>query len=179
MPYPYGMIHGRFQPFHLEHLRYFRLAWERSERVIVGITNPDPSTIIQDELNEYRHLSSSNPFSFTERLIMTQESLRDEGYPMERIFIVPFPIHHPDRWPHYVPPGTAMFIVAYSPWERKKAERFQQAGLTVIVEDSLNKTISSQEIRRLMASGDNWEHLVPSAVARFLRDWRRPLLEKR
>jgi nicotinamide-nucleotide adenylyltransferase len=172
------MIHGRFQPFHLEHLRYFRLAWERSERVIVGITNADPSTVVQDELNEHRHLSTSNPFSFTERLIMIQESLREEGYPMERIFIVPFPIHHPDRWPHYVPPGSAMFVVVYSIWERKKAERMKQAGLKVVVEESLDKGISGQEIRRLMVTGGNWQHLVPPAVTRFLRDQGRPLLQK-
>jgi len=179
MGYPFVMIHGRFQPFHLEHLRYFRLAWERSERVIVGITNPDPSTVVQDELNEHRHLPSANPFTFTERLIMIQESLREEGYPMERIFIVPLPIHHPDRWPHYVPPDTAIFVVAYSPWERQKAERFQQAGFNVILEDSLTKNISAQEIRRLMATGGHWQHLVPSAVVRFLRDRGHPLLQER
>ena len=176
MTYPFCMIHGRFQPFHLEHLRYFRLAWEKSERVIVGITNPDPSTIVQDELNEHRHLSLSNPFTFTERLIMIQESLREEGYPMERIFIVPFPIHHPDRWPHYVPSGTAMFVVVYSPWERQKAERFQEAGLNVVLEDSLNKNIASRQIRKLLAEDGEWEHLVPPAVARFLRDRGRPLI---
>jgi nicotinamide mononucleotide adenylyltransferase len=168
MGYPLGMIHGRFQPFHLEHLRYFRLAWERSERIIVNITNPDPSTVVQDERNDHRHLSSSNPFSFTERLIMIQESLREEGYPLERIFTVPLPIHHPDRWPYYVPPGTAIFVVVYSPWERQKAERFQQAGFNVILEDSLIKRISGQEIRRLMATGGHWQHLVPPAVAHFL-----------
>ena len=168
MTYPFSMIHGRFQPFHLEHLRYFRLAWERSERVIVGITNPDPSTVVQDELAEHRHVSSSNPFTFTERLIMIQESLREEGYPMDRVLIVPFPIHHPDRWPHYVPPDTAMFVVVYSPWERKKVERMKQAGFTVVVEDSLNKGMSGKEVRRLMATGGNWQHLVPPAVARVL-----------
>lgn len=89
---------------------------------------------------------------------------------MERILIVPFPIHHPDRWPHCVPPGTAIFVVVYSPWERKKAERFQQAGLNVVVEGSLEKSISGQEIRRLMATGGKWQQLVPSAVARFLRN---------
>lgn len=162
------MIHGRFQPFHLEHLRYFRVAWERSERVIVGITNPDPSTIVKDELSDHRHLSRENPFTFTERLIMIQDSLREEAYPMERIFIVPFPIHHPERWPYYVPPDTAMFVVVYSPWERQKVERLQQAGLNVVAEDSLNKSISGKQIRKLMASGGDWQHLVPHAVARFL-----------
>jgi nicotinamide-nucleotide adenylyltransferase len=164
------MIHGRFQPFHLEHLRYFRLAWESSEKVIVGVTNPDTSTIVADELSDHRHLAQENPFTFIERCIMIQESLREEGYPMERIYIVPFPIHHPDRWLHYVPPGTAMFVVVYSPWERRKAKKFQEAGLQVVVEDSFNKSISGQQIRTLLAEGRQWEHLVPPAVARFLHN---------
>jgi nicotinamide mononucleotide adenylyltransferase len=165
----YGMIHGRFQPFHLEHLRYFRLAWERSENVIVGITNPDPSTIVADELSTHRHLPEDNPFTFTERLMMIQETLREEGYPMERIFIVPLPIHHPDRWVCYIPKGTVMFVVAYSPWERKKAERFREAGLEVVVMESLVKGISGQQVRSLIARGGNWSPLVPAAVNRFLK----------
>ena len=38
-----GMIHGRFQPFHLGHLEYLRGAAERCDEVFVGITNPDPT----------------------------------------------------------------------------------------------------------------------------------------
>ena len=102
MRYPYGMILGRFQPFHLEHLRYFKLVFEQSDKVIVGITNPDPSTIQADKASDHRHLPEANPLTFTERLIMIQEALRDAGYPMERIFIVPIPIHHPDRWQYYI-----------------------------------------------------------------------------
>ena len=168
MRYPYGMIHGRFQPFHLEHLRYFRLAWDKSEKVIVGITNPDPSAIVEDELNAHRHLPEENPFTFTERLMMIQATLEDEGFPMERIFLVPFPIHHPKRWPYYVPRGTIMFVVAYSPWEMEKAERIKKAGLKVVVEDSLRMSISGREIRRLIATGGHWQQFVPPAVARFL-----------
>lgn len=168
--YRYGMIHGRFQPFHREHLRYFHIAWERSENVLVGITNPDPSTIVADDLSSHRHLPEENPFSFTERLIMVTESLREEGYDMKRIYIVPFPIHHPDRWKHYIPRETALFVVAYSDWERKKAERLSQGGFKVIVEDRLTKKISGQHIRSLMATGGKWQHLVPPAVARFLNE---------
>jgi cytidyltransferase-like protein len=36
-----GMIHGRFQPFHLGHLEYLRGAAGRCDEIIVGITNPD------------------------------------------------------------------------------------------------------------------------------------------
>ena len=40
-----GMIHGRFQPFHLGHLEYLKGAAERSDEVFVGITNPDPAHV--------------------------------------------------------------------------------------------------------------------------------------
>jgi nicotinamide-nucleotide adenylyltransferase len=163
------MIHGRFQPFHLEHLRYFRMAWERSERVIVGITNPDPSSIIADHLSDHRHLPEENPFTYTERLMMIQKTLQEERYDMERVLIVPFPIHHPDRWPYYVPQGTVMFVTVYSPWERQKAVRFRQAGLEVVVDDTLTKTISGRQIRKRLTTGGDWEHLVPPAVARHLQ----------
>ncbi|MBN2318465.1 MAG: nicotinate-nucleotide adenylyltransferase [Acidobacteria bacterium] len=165
----YGMILGRFQPFHLEHLRYFRLAWEQSGKVIVGITNPDPSTILAEESSDHRHLPEENPLTFIERLIMIQDTLRAEGYPMERIFIVPVPIHHPDRWRHYIPDGTAIFVVAYSPWEREKAERLRGAGYEVVVVDHLEKGISGRQIRSLLQSNGDWEKLVPATVARFMR----------
>ncbi len=34
----YGMIHGRFQPFHNGHLEYLLAALERCETLIIGIT---------------------------------------------------------------------------------------------------------------------------------------------
>ena len=169
MRFQYGMILGRFQPFHLEHLRYFQLVWEQSERVIVGITNPDPSTIVADESSNHRHRPEENPLTFIERLAMIQDTLRDAGYPLERILIVPIPIHHPDRWQYYIPDGTVIFVVAYSPWERKKAERLRSAGFEVVLVDHLEKGISGQQVRSLLRSNGNWEKLVPPAVARFLK----------
>ena len=101
--------------------------------------------------------------------MMIQETLHEEGYPLEQIFIVPFPIHHPDRWCYYVPPDTTMFVVTYSAWERRKAEQLREAGLEVVVVDKLKKGISGQRLRSLLASGGDWERLVPPAVARLLR----------
>lgn len=169
MRYPLGMILGRFQPFHLEHLRYFRLAWEKSEKVIVGITNPDPSAILEDASSPHRHLPEENPFTFFERLAMIQDTLREEGFPMERIYITPLPIHNPERWRYYIPDGTAIFVVAYSPWEKKKAERLRSAGFEVVVAGHLDKKISGQKIRSLIQSNGDWERMVPPAVARFMR----------
>jgi nicotinamide mononucleotide adenylyltransferase len=101
--------------------------------------------------------------------MMIQETLRTERYPMERIYIVPLPIHHPDRWRYYIPAGTAIFVVVYADWERKKAERLREAGYEVVEVNHLEKCISSQQIRSLIRAGGNWEELVPPAVARFIR----------
>jgi nicotinamide-nucleotide adenylyltransferase len=100
---------------------------------------------------------------------MIQDTLHAEGYPMERIFIVPIPIHHPERWRHYIPDGTAVFVVVYSPWERKKADRLREAGLKVVVVDHLEKEISGQQVRSLIRSNGNWEKMVPESVARFMK----------
>ena len=169
MRHRFGMMLGRFQPFHIEHLRYFRLAWERSERVIVGITNPDPDAILADDLSGHRHLPEDNPLTYIERLMMIQDTLRDEGFPMERVFIVPMPIHHPDRWKFYIPTETVIFVVVYSPWEWQKAERLRLAGYSVEIVDNLKKGVSGQQIRSLIRSNGKWEDLVPPAAARHLR----------
>ncbi len=39
----FGMVHGRFQPFHNEHLDYVLRGLARSTTLVIGVTNPDPS----------------------------------------------------------------------------------------------------------------------------------------
>jgi nicotinamide mononucleotide adenylyltransferase len=106
------MIHGRFQPFPLGHLRYFRLARDRCDQVFVGITKSDPSTAVADPLSAHHHLSEENPFTFTERFTIIQAVLCEVGYTLERVPIIPFPIHHSERLPCYVPVETVMFVVS-------------------------------------------------------------------
>ena len=38
-----GVVHGRFQLFHLDHLKYVLGAKARCRHLVVGITNPDPA----------------------------------------------------------------------------------------------------------------------------------------
>ena len=102
----YGMIHGRFQPFHLGHVTYLRAALERCQTLIVGITNPDPATIREEAEASHRHRDDANPYSFFQRQTMIRETLLDEGVDLRRVVFVPFPINFPERWQHYVPPGT-------------------------------------------------------------------------
>ena len=74
-----GMIHGRFQPFHLGHLEYLRGAAARSDEVFIGITNPDPTRMKPEASDPLRHLPESNPWTYTERLLMVKAAAGDLG----------------------------------------------------------------------------------------------------
>lgn len=167
------MVHGRFQPFHNDHLDYLRAAWERCERIIVGITNPDPFQVVEEETSTHRHLPESNPFTYFQRMLMIREVLADEGIPPQRSFIVPFPINFPERWPYYVPREAVQFVRVFSDWEQAKVDRLRQHGYRVVVlHPGTEKRIEATEVRRRMATGGNWEELVPPAVARVIRSIR-------
>ena len=166
----YGMVHGRFQPFHNGHLEYLRLALERCETLIVGITNPDPSQSAEDEASAHRHLDQSNPFTFFERQLMIREVIADEAIPFERVIFVPFPVNLPDRWRYYVPSDVVHYLRVFSPWEQIKADRLAAAGYRVeILQPGVEKQVEATAIRRSMSNGEPWDTLVPPGVARVVR----------
>ena len=172
-PHERGLMTGRFHPFHLEHLRYFHWVREQCETVIIGITNPDFRSIKRDDRDSHRHLPEDNPYTYTERLMMIRQALHCEGVSLENICIVPVPLHDPEVWSAYVPADTVAFVVAYSPWEHSKAERMNDAGMTVVVDDSQARGISGSRIRELMKTNGDWQSLVPQGVANYLA--RKPL----
>jgi len=167
----YGMVHGRFQPFHCGHLQYALAALPRCEHLIVGITNPDPSLIVPEATDPERHHPSANVFTFFERQRMIHSALTEVGVDLACISIVPFPIHHPDRWRFYCPTETTQFVRLFSAWDREKAKRFQERGWTVEVLDAgAAKEVSGHEVRRRLREGYGWEELVPRAVAGVLQE---------
>ena len=89
------MIHGRFQPFHAGHLAYLPAAAERSDELFVGITDPDRRAARPEPADPLRHLPESNPFTYTERLMMIAAAAGEAGIAVR---IVPFPITEPESW---------------------------------------------------------------------------------
>lgn len=165
----FGMIHGRFQPFHNGHLEYFHLALPRCETLIIGITNPDPWAIAEEETSSHRHRSDANPYTFVERQRMIRETLLDEGIDMQRIMFIPFPVNLPERWVHYVPEGTVHYLRVFSPWEQAKADRLAEHGYRVeILQPGVAKEVEATEVRECMRSGGDWAALVPPGTARIL-----------
>ena len=163
------MIHGRFQPFHNGHLEYLRAAEGSCKNLVIGITNADPTQISEEATSQHRHLPESNPFTFFQRSVMIREVLIEEGIPLERSLIIPFPVHSPERWRYYLPPDVVHYLRVFSPWEQAKVDRLRQEGYTVeVLHPGISKEFEAKEVRRRMASGEGWEELVPPAVARVI-----------
>jgi nicotinamide-nucleotide adenylyltransferase len=163
------MIHGRFQPFHNGHLEYLRGAAARAERVFVGITNPDPRRVKEEPSDPLRHLPESNPYTYTERLLMIEAVAADEGIP---VHVIPFPVNEPELWPAYVPDGVTQYLRLFSDWGGTKLERMRAAGYEVVIlDEGAEKEISGREVRGAMSDGGDWEALVPPAVARVIRSF--------
>ena len=161
-----GMIHGRFQPFHLGHLEYLRGAAARSDELWVGITNPDPARVKEEPSDPLRHLAESNPYSYAERLLMVKETARDEGID---VHVIPFPVNEPELWNAYVPRDAVQFIRHFSEWGGTKIDRLRDAGYAVVIlDEGAEKDISGADVRAAMREGGDWRALVPVGVARVI-----------
>jgi len=165
------MIHGRFQPFHNGHLEYLRGAAARSDHVFVGITNPDPRRVREEPSDPLRHLPESNPFTYTERLLMLEAVAEDEGV---RVSVIPFPVNEPELWRAYVPEGVTQYLRLFSEWGGTKLERMRDAGYEVVIlDEGVEKEISGRDVREAISDGGDWEGLVPPGVARVIRSLQR------
>ena len=165
----YGMIHGRFQPFHNGHLEYMRAARPLCQTLVVGITNPDPTTILEDPASSHRHLPEANPYTFFERLLMVREVIVAEGIPPTRAIIIPFPVNSPERWRSYLPHDVVHYVRVFSEWEQSKVDRLREHGYRVeILHPGIEKAVEASEVRRRMANGEDWHSLVPPAVVRVI-----------
>ena len=165
---PLGMVHGRFQPFHLGHLEYLRAAAARSRRLVVGVTNPDLARLVPEKADPHRSLPESNPFTYAERAEMVRAVLSEEG--LGDALVVPFPISDPALWPDRVPSGAVHFLRVFDRWGEEKAARLRASGhRVVILEAPDGKTVTGTQVRRLLRAGGPWEPLVPPAVSRVIR----------
>ena len=128
-----GVVHGRFQPFHNDHLTYVTSAFNLCDFLFIGITNPDPFVTQTNENDLKRSKLSSNPFTFYERAEMIKNALLDLKIDPNLFLIVPFPINFPERLRFYTPPTATYFITIYDDWGRYKKKELEKLGYSVNV----------------------------------------------
>ena len=169
-----GVIHGRFQVLHNDHLTYLLAGKSRCRHLVVGITNPDPELTRDDVADPGRSLAINNPLTYFERYTLIRGALKEAGLAPDDFSIVPFPINYPALYRYYVPLSATFYLTIYDEWGRRKLEQFMSLGLKtgVLWERSLEaKGISGYDVRLRIATGKSWENLVPASTAAMLREW--------
>ena len=172
---PVGVIHGRFQILHHDHVRYLLAGKALCRHLVVGITNPEPALSADDETDPTRSDPSANPLTYYERHVMVRRALEAHGVSLQEFTIVPFPVNFPDRYRYYVPLDAFFFLTIYDDWGRKKLRLFQSLGLKTHVlweKPPHEKGISASDVRRRIREGLPWEHLVPETTAELVTAWK-------
>lgn len=166
-----GFIHGRFQMFHNDHLNYALLAKQQCEKLIVGITSPENTSLIREEVDPHRSEAAANPFTYYERYNMVKLALLEAGVKREDFEIVPYPIERPEILYNYVPLYATSFFTIYDQWGYEKLDRLKELGYgTVVLFDNREKNMCSTEIRQKIVDGTNWKDMVPNAVYKYIME---------
>jgi nicotinamide mononucleotide adenylyltransferase len=174
IPYDTGVIHGRFQVLHNDHLNYLLAGKALCRHLVVGITNPEPLLVGEEEADPHRSDPLANPLTYYERYCLVKTVLLEQGLPPRAFSVVPLPINFPDRYAHYVPMDAVFFVAIYDAWGERKLHYFQSLGLRTHILRKVapeEKGLSASNIRRAMINGYAWTHWVPPGVADLLSQW--------
>jgi nicotinamide-nucleotide adenylyltransferase len=170
----YGVVHGRFQIVHNDHVKYILAAGKRCRRLIVGITNADPLHMRPELADSNRSRPQANPLNYFERYCMLREVLIEQRMAPGSITIVPFPINYPQYCRYYVPEGATFFITVYDKWGEEKEKRLKALKLKTEViwkKPLTEKGITATMVRQSIIEGGNYSELVPAAVYRLIEEW--------
>ena len=176
-PYETGVIHGRFQILHLDHMKYLLAGKALCRHLIVGITNPDPVLTKADPADPARSSAAANPLTYYERTVLLRSALVESGIPLSDFTIVPFPVNRPELYQYYLPLDAVFFLSIYDDWGIRKKELFQKSGLAIHILRQVpaeQKGLSATTIREAIVNDQPWEHWVPVCVAEQIKKWEIP-----
>ncbi len=155
-PVKRGFYIGRFQPFHLGHHTVIGEIARQVDELIIGIGSAQLSH------------SRENPFTAGERIMMISRSLVDLDL---HYYVIPISdIYRNALWVAHVRSMTPPFTAVYSN-NPLVSRLFHEAGYEVKYSPMYNRhEYSGTEIRRRMLAGEDWEKLVPAAVADVIKE---------
>ena len=152
-----GLFVGRFQPFHLGHLKAIKWILERCENVTVVIGSSQES------------FTKRNPFTFEERKEMIKRSLEKESVKEEQFEIIEVPdVFDCERWVKSIL-SKAKFDVVFtkSLWVKRCFDLFE----IPVKEHPIFGHYSARKIRGMMMEKDeDWEEYVPRAVSKSVKE---------
>jgi len=172
----HAFVHGRFQPFHLQHLSYVELAISRCDFLYIGITRSNPVRNSECIPAPHRGNLTANLLTYFERVEMITNCLIAEGFSRGQFAFLPIPIDDPEHLHYFVGTKLHCYTTICDEWNIYKISVLEEAGFTVesLIDRRHQKDtaeyISGSRIRNLITVGDNsWRALVPSAISTYLQ----------
>lgn len=153
-----GLMMGRFQPFHLGHLDLVKQILDQCDEVIIAITS-----------SQFNYLEK-DPFTAGERIEMIHDSLKESEINLSRCFIVAIENQfNIATWSSFLKSALPHFDKVYSGNDYVKM-LLADSLIDVITPKFLERSqYNASHIRQMIISDDNWQILVPEAVAKFLQ----------
>ncbi|MGY5854860.1 MAG: nicotinamide-nucleotide adenylyltransferase [Candidatus Thorarchaeota archaeon] len=149
---------GRFQPVHKGHIHTIKQILDIDDELIIVVGSA-----------QHSH-TPDNPFTGGERIMFLKHALKEEGVPLDRVYIIPVPdININPLWIAHVTSLVPYFDIAYShnPLVKKL---FEDAGVKVDETELLKRnTYSAKHVRDLLRWDGEWEPLVPDIVAELMK----------
>jgi len=142
-----ALVIGRFQPFHLGHLKMLEYVAAREEAVVVGVGSSNRSRTID------------NPFTAEERMEMIRNSVSFRNF-----VLVGIPdMNDNSKWVGWIRDNLD-FKVVYTNSNNER-EIFISAGFKVKRIPFFNREkYSAVEVRKRIIGGCEWESLVPQGT---------------
>ncbi len=180
MKKPYAIIVGRFQPFHLGHLKAVSIASKKYKKVGIGIFHPSfgkpkSSKVFMPHAFDKEY----NPFPYTLVKKMVSAALKEAGIKNFVLFkFYPTMVYPFQKFKRNLPFSLSQseFFIAKKPGSAKVLQRILEAGGTYKTHPIFKgkKIYNGTEIRRLYFSGSRkWENQVPQAIRKILSKYKK------
>jgi len=151
-----GLFVGRFQPFHLGHLKAIKWILERCEKVTIVIGSSQQS------------FTERNPFTVEERKEMVKRSLEEEGVGEDKYEIIGIPdVFDCERWVKSIL-NKAKFEVVFSrnSWVKECFDLFE----IPVNKHPMFREYSARKIRRMMMEDEDWKCLIPNGSGKTIKN---------
>lgn len=153
-----GLFIGRFQPFHNGHLTIVEAALEEVEELVIGIGSAE------------RSFTKSDPLTSGERYGILREIMKDRSW-NDRVMIVPIrDVNRYSIWVSHVASLCPEIDLVFSN-NPLTVRLFRESGYEIRSTRLVDRdNFSGESIRTRIGSGQEWEHLVPEAAVRSIKE---------
>jgi nicotinamide-nucleotide adenylyltransferase len=150
-----GLLIGRFQPFHLGHVKALQFALSKVDKLWVGLGSSN------------KPVEKNNPFTAEQRKEMILSSIDDSMKEKISIYFIPDVDNH-IKWIEKIDTIVPKFDIIFSNDELTK-HLYSKRNIQVLSIPFLNReSLSGTNIRDLIIRDQKWDYLVPDGTRNFL-----------